>query len=321
MKYARIIGSGSYLPEKCVTNHALEELFETSHDWIVERTGIHTRHLAADDQNVSDLAYIAAQRALEQAQLPVDAIDLIIVATTTPDRAFPSTACLLQHRLGCRPCIAFDVTAACAGFIYAVSVADQFIRAGTVNCALVIGSECMSRTVDWSDRGTAILFGDGAGALLLQAAPKPGILGSYLHAAGEYQDILYLPQPSFQKPMAAASECTMRMRGAEVFKHAVEKMSEVVLEALAAQQLSADDVDWLIPHQANLRIIQAIAKRLNFPEQKVVVTVAEHANTSAASVGLAFDLAVRDGRIQRGHKVILEGFGGGLTWGAILLEY
>jgi 3-oxoacyl-[acyl-carrier-protein] synthase-3 len=321
MTYSKIIGSGSYLPEKVVTNYDLEKTMDTNHAWIVERTGIHQRHIALATETASSMGAIAAKRALMMAELSADAIDLIVVATTTPDSAFPSTACLLQEKLGCKPCIAFDVTAACAGFIYALSVADQFIRSGMVKTALVVGSELMSRTVNWNDRGTAILFGDGAGAILLTASDQPGIHRSRLLADGRHQSILYLPQPIHQATETTSETNTMKMQGADVFKQAVQCMTDVVLEIVENGPIQLSDVDWLIPHQANLRIMKAIAKRLDFPLEKVIVTVDQHANTSAASVSLAFDQAVRDGRIQRGHRIILEGFGGGLTWGAVLLTY
>jgi 3-oxoacyl-[acyl-carrier-protein] synthase-3 len=316
---SRIIGTGSYLPEKILTNADLEKMVDTSDQWIIERTGIRSRHLAAKDQNTGDLAEIAARQALDAAGLKASELDLIIIGTTTPDRVFPSTACLLQARLGNHGAMAFDVQAVCSGFIYALSIADQFIKTGTFRRALVIGADTFSRLVDWTDRNTCVLFGDGAGAVVLEASSEPGILSSYLHADGAYKDMLTVPAKVAQGRLNG--DGFTKMQGNEVFKFAVKVLSDVVKEALAANKLEGSDIDWLVPHQANLRIIKATAKKLKLPMERVVVTVSEHGNTSAASIPLALDVAVRDGRIQRGQMLLLEGVGGGFTWGAIVLKF
>lgn len=316
--YSRILGSGSFLPEQVITNHDLERIVDTSDAWIVERTGIHRRHVVSEGETCVDLAEIAARRAIEASGIPAEQIDLIVLGTSTPDQTFPSSACLLQARLGIHGGPAFDVSAACAGFAYALGVADQFIRTGAARHALVIGSEAMSRIIDWTDRGTCILFGDGAGALVLGAAAEPGIFSTHLHADGAYRDLLQVPAGIGNGQQGSPY---MQMKGAEVFRVAVTTLGRIVDETLAANAMSRDDIDWLVPHQANLRIIQATARKLDLPMEQVVVTVGEHGNTSAASVPLAFDEAVRDGRIQRGHTVLMEAFGGGFTWGSALLRY
>ncbi|MBB5015241.1 beta-ketoacyl-ACP synthase III [Rehaibacterium terrae] len=321
--YARIAGTGSYLPEKVLTNDDLAQFVETSDEWIRERTGIRQRHIAAEGQTTGDLAYEAAVRALEAAGVQASELDLIVLGTTTPDIVFPSTACLLQHRLGANGCAAFDVNAACSGFIYALGVAEKFIRSGAAKTALVVGAETLSRMLDWSDRGTCVLFGDGAGAVVLKADSETGVLSTHLHADGGYKHLLYNPvgvSAGF-KPEEKNVGVRVLMTGNEVFKVAVKTLDAVVEETLAANDLDKHAIDWLIPHQANLRIIQATAKRLDMPMDRVVVTVDRHGNTSAGSVPLALDEAVRSGRVQRGQLLLLEAFGGGFTWGSALIRY
>jgi 3-oxoacyl-[acyl-carrier-protein] synthase-3 len=322
MIHARIAGTGSYLPERVMTNADLERLVETSDAWIVERTGIRQRHIAADGQTTCDLAEVAARRALEAAGVDAAAIELIVVGTTTPDVIFPSTACLLQHRIGANGCAAFDVNAACSGFIYALGVADKFIRSGAVRTALVVGAETLSRMLDWNDRGTCVLFGDGAGAVVLRADDETGVLSTHLHADGAYQNLLHNPV-GVSRGFTDGPNHGVRvlMTGNEVFKVAVKTLDAVVEETLAANGLDQEAIDWLIPHQANLRIISATAKRLSMPMERVIVTVDRHGNTSAASVPLALDEAVRSGKIKRGELLLLEAFGGGFTWGSALVRY
>ena len=320
--YARIVGTGSYLPDNIVTNADLESQVETSDEWIRERTGIRQRHIALPGQTTGDLAFEAAPRALEAAGVAASEIDLIVLGTTTPDIIFPSTACLLQHRLGANGCPAFDVNAACSGFVYALGIADKFIRSGAAKTALVVGAETLSRMIDWSDRGTCVLFGDGAGAVVLKADDTPGILSTHLHADGGYEHLLYNPvgvSRGFKDEPNHGVK--VHMTGNEVFKVAVKTLDAVVDETLDANGLSRSDLDWLIPHQANLRIISATAKRLQMSMERVVVTVDRHGNTSAASVPLALDEAVRSGRVQRGELLLLEAFGGGFTWGSALIRY
>jgi len=320
MIYSKIVGTGSYLPEKIMTNADIAERVETSNDWIVERTGIKRRHIAAQDETAATMAEIAAKNAITAANLSPDEIDFIIVATATPDHVFPSVACLLQQRLNISACPAFDIVAACTGFIYGLSVADQFIKAGIYKNVLVVASEVMSRLVDWDDRKTCILFGDGAGAVVLQASESPGILSTHLHADGNYKDLLWVPG-FFTGEKEKEHPPFIRMQGNEVFRLAVNYLSKVVDEALEANGLSSDKIDWLVPHQANYRIIQAIAKKLNLPMEKVILTVADQGNTSAASIPLALDTAVRTNKIKRGDHVLLEAFGAGLTWGSALLVF
>lgn len=317
--YSRIIGTGSYLPEKILTNHDLEKIVDTSDEWIRTRTGISQRHIAADGQLASDLAVNASHRALENANLKADEIDLIIVATTTPDMVFPSTACILQNKLGIRQCPAFDVQAVCSGFVYALATADAFIRAGKYRNALVVGSEIYSNIVDWKDRSTCVLFGDGAGAVILTRSDQPGILSSHLHADGNFSDVLAVPGSICDGKVQGSP--FVKMEGNTVFKFAVKVLEEVAIEAVAENNLQATDIDWLIPHQANIRIIRSTAKKLGIPMEKVVTTVDKHGNTSAASIPLALDIAVRDGRVQSDQYVLLEGVGGGFTWGAVLLRW
>jgi len=319
MTWSRIAGTGSALPAKCVSNDELAKQMDTSDEWIRTRTGIRQRYIAEPDQTSSDLGAEAARAALDAARMSASDIDLIIVATSTPDVIFPSTAALLQHKIGAKGCPAFDVQAVCSGFVYAMTVADKFIRTGSAKSALVIGAEVFSRILDWNDRGTAVLFGDGAGAVVLKADSKPGILATALHADGAYSDILCVPGNVSRGEVIGTP--FLKMDGQAVFKFAVRVLDEVGREALAQCGLAPSDVDWMIPHQANVRILEATAKRLGLPKEKVITTVDRHANTSAASVPLALDLAVRDGRIQRGHKLLLEGVGGGFTWGAVLAEY
>ncbi|MCK7593565.1 beta-ketoacyl-ACP synthase III [Pseudomarimonas salicorniae] len=322
LPYARILGTGSYLPERVLTNAELATRVDTSDEWIRERTGIGQRHVAAEGQTTGDLAYEAALRALDAAGVKASEIDLIVLGTTTPDIIFPSTACLLQHRLGANGCAAFDVNAACSGFIYALSVANQFIRAGTVKTALVVGAETLTRMLDWDDRATCVLFGDGAGAAVLRADSEPGILSTHLHADGGFKELLYNPvgvSAGFKDEKNHGVR--VLMAGNEVFKVAVKTLDAVVEETLAANQLEKSAIDWLIPHQANLRIISATAKRLGMSMERVVVTVDRHGNTSAASVPLALDEAIRSGKVKRGELLLLEAFGGGFTWGSALVRY
>jgi len=322
LTYSRITGTGGYLPDQVMTNHDLEKIVETSDQWIRERTGISKRHIAADGQNTVDLAEHAARRALESAGRDVQDVDLIIVATTTPDQVFPSTACLLQKRLDRHGCAAFDIQAVCTGFVYALAVADKFIKTGTSKCALVIGAETLSRVLDWTDRGTCVLFGDGAGAVIVEASDEPGILSTHLHADGAYESLLTVPGGISQGyDSFKDGNGYVKMKGNEVFKVAVNTLGRIVDETLEANNMSKSDVDWLVPHQANIRIIRATAKKLKMSMDHVVVTVDEHGNTSSASVPLALDVAVRDGRVKRGETVLMEAFGGGFTWGSILLRF
>jgi 3-oxoacyl-[acyl-carrier-protein] synthase-3 len=323
--FARITGTGSYLPEKVVTNRDLEKMVDTNDQWIRERTGIVKRHIASEGETTCDLAEHAARRAIEAAGREPQDIDLIVLATTTADKIFPSTACLVQQRLDIHGCPAFDVQAVCTGFVYALSVAEKFVKTGASKCALVIGAETFSRIVDWSDRGTSILFGDGAGAVVLEASDEPGILSTHLHADGAYETLLHVPggvsRGYVDVPDAERDPRYTHMKGNEVFKMAVNTLGRIVDETLNANGMKKSDVDWLVPHQANTRIISATARKLNMSMDKVVVTVDQHGNTSAASVPLALDTAVRDGRIQRGEVLLLEAFGGGFTWGSVLLKY
>lgn len=317
----RIVGTGHYLPHRVMTNHDFAESLDTSDTWITSRTGIKQRHIAADDETTATMALAATQQALDMAQLQASDIDMIIVATCSPDKVFPGSACFLQKALGLSTIPAFDLSAACSGFIYALTVAEQFIRTGAAKTLLVVGSEVMSRTLDWSDRRTCVLFGDGAGAMILQADSQPGIIDSVLHTNGQHSDILHLPNPLYQSDAQKKSSCFLQMQGRDVYRIAVKALPEVIIELLTRQQLALDDIAWLVPHQANLRIIELAAKRIDFPMTRVISTVDCHANTAAASVPLAFDVAVRDGRIKRGDRVILEAFGGGITWGATLLIF
>ncbi|MFL6736433.1 MAG: beta-ketoacyl-ACP synthase III [Sphingomonas sp.] len=318
MKRAQVLGIGSALPARRVTNEELAKQVDTSDEWIVERTGIRSRYVAGDGETTASLATDAARRALENSKLAASDIDLIVLATATPDQTFPSSATKVQAALGIADCIAFDVHAVCTGFLYALSVADSMLRSGNADKALVIGAETFSRILDWEDRGTCVLFGDGAGALVLSAEEsESGILATKLHADGRHNDLLFVDGG----PSTTGTVGKLRMKGREVFRHAVVNLAEVLNEVLEEAGLTAADVDWVVPHQANARILDATARKLGLPAEKVVVTVDQHANTSAASVPLAFDTAVRDGRIKRGDIVVLEAMGGGFTWGAAALRY
>jgi 3-oxoacyl-[acyl-carrier-protein] synthase-3 len=320
--FARIAGTGSYLPETVMTNHDLELLVDTSDEWITQRTGIKKRHIASPEESTSDLALAAARHALEAAGRKARELDLIVVATTTPDRVFPSTACLLQEKLDVHGCPAFDVQAVCTGFVYALGVANNFIRAGQSRCALVVGAETLSRLIDWTDRSTCVLFGDGAGAVVLETASEPGVHSTQLHADGSYADLLTVPYGVSQGyDLVRQGNAFIEMRGNEVFRMAVNTLGRIVDETLEHNGIEKGDVDWLVPHQANHRIIEATARKLGLPMERVVVTVHEHANTSAASIPLALDVAVRDGRIRRGELLLMEAFGGGFTWGSALIRY
>lgn len=322
--YARIAGTGGCLPDRVLTNQDLEHMVDTSDQWIRERTGIVKRHIAEPGETTCDLAEGAARNALEAAGRGPQDIDLIVVATTTPDKIFPSTACLLQQRLDVHGCAAFDIQAVCTGFIYALGVAEKFIRTDAARCALVVGAETFSRVIDWSDRGTCVLFGDGAGAVVLEASDEPGILSTHLHADGAYETLLHVPggvSRGFDIDGIEGEARFTLMKGNEVFRMAVNTLGRIVDETLSANDMKKSDVDWLVPHQANIRIINATARKLNMSMDKVVVTVDQHGNTSAASVPLALDTAVRDGRIQRGEVLLLEAFGGGFTWGSVLLRF
>ena len=322
MTYSRIAGTGSYLPEKVVTNNDLEKVMDTSDEWIQERTGIKRRHIAADDQATSDLALAAANEALDMAGLAAEDIDLIIIATTTPDKVFPGTACIVQRRLGIRGCGAFDIQAACSGFVYGLDLADRHIRTGGGKNVLVIGAETLSRLTNWEDRTTAVLFGDGAGAVVLQETDEPGIISTHIHADGQYEDLLQVPQGVSQGyDITRAGEAFIQMNGNAVFRRAVATLDSIARETLDKNNIDKHDLDWFVPHQANMRIITAAAKKLDMPMERVIVTVDEHANTSAASIPLAFDVAVRDGRIKRGELLLFEAFGAGFTWGSTLLRF
>lgn len=322
MNHARIAGTGGYLPEKVVSNDDLAKTIDTSDEWIRERTGIHRRHIAADHETTSSIATEAAKRAIAAAGIDAEAIDLIVVGTTTADKIFPSVACQVQRKLGISGCGAFDVQAACSGFIYGLDIADRFIRTGGARHALVIGAETLSRIVDWNDRTTAVLFGDGAGAVVLEANDRPGIVAAHIHADGEQEELLHVPfGVSTGLDEIKAQSAFIQMNGNAVFRKAVATLDSIARETLAGHGVSADELDWFVPHQANLRIINAAAKKLGMPPERVVVTVDEHANTSAASIPLALDIAVRDGRIKRGELILLEGFGAGFTWGSTLLYY
>jgi 3-oxoacyl-[acyl-carrier-protein] synthase-3 len=319
---ARIIGTGSYLPTKILTNHDLEKIVDTTDQWIFERTGIRERHIASAGETSASMGEQASRRAIEAAGISAKDIDLIIVATTTADQVFPSTACLVQDRLGIHGCPAFDVQAVCTGFVYALGIAEKFIRSGSTRCALVVGTETLSRIIDWTDRVTCVLFGDGAGAVLLAASEKPGIISSHLHADGKYKDLLSVPSGiSSGYDKVINGKAYMQMEGNEVFKVAVKTLGRIVDETLAVNHMKKTDIQWLVPHQANHRIIAATAKKLGMSMDHVVMTVDRHGNTSAASIPLAFDEAVRDGRIKTGETVLMEAFGGGFTWGSVLLKY
>lgn len=322
MIYSRIAGTGRYLPERIVTNADLEKMVDTSDEWIRTRTGVERRHVAADDETTSDLCVKAAQNAMDAAGVSVDDIDLIVVGTTSPDLIFPNIATIIQDRMGIHGCPAFSIEAACTGFIYALSTVDKFVRAGDSRCALVIGAEVITKLIDWNDRSTCVLFGDGAGAVIVKPDDNPGIISTHLGADGKYKDLLYYPV-GVGKDLAKAGvgDSRIMMRGNEVFKVAVKTLGAVAEHALKSNNIDKSELDWLVPHQANLRIMQATAKRLGLSMDKVIQTVQDHGNTSAASVPMAFDVGVRDGRIQRGQLILMEAFGGGFTWGSVLLRY
>ncbi len=311
MMHSKILSTGSYLPEKILSNADLEKMVDTTDEWIFARTGIRERHIVADDETTSDMATRAAMQAIDSAGIPVANIDLIIVATTTPDKIFPSAAVMVQRKLGLGGCPAFDVQAVCSGFVYALATADNFIKAGAAKCALVIGADSMSRITDYTDRSNCILWGDGAGAVILQASEDLGVISTHLHADGNYEAMLHVPR----------TRNTVEMQGNAVFKMAVNTLDQIVDETLEANGMQKSDVDWLVPHQANIRILQATAKKLDMDMGRVVVTVDKHGNTSAASIPLALDVAVRDGRIKRGDILLMEAFGGGFTWGSALIKF
>ncbi len=320
--FSRISGTGRCLPDNVVTNFDLEKKVDTSDEWIRTRTGIERRHIVSEGQTTCDLAEGAARKAMEAAGVSSADIDFVVVGSTTPDQVFPNLGCLLQDRLGIHGCTAFSLEAACTGFIYAVSIADKFIRSGDAKCALVVGAETLSSMVDWSDRHTCVLFGDGAGAAILQSSEEAGVLSTHLHADGKYKDLLYFPSgvsKGFND--LKSGKDFIQMKGNEVFKVAVNTLGRIAAETLEANGLSTGDIDWLIPHQANIRIIQATAKKLGMPMERVILTIQDHGNTSTASVPMALDVAVRDGRIKRGDLLLLEAFGGGFTWGSVLLRY
>jgi 3-oxoacyl-[acyl-carrier-protein] synthase-3 len=320
--YSTIAGTGSYLPEKILTNADLEKLIDTSDEWIRTRTGIRERHIAAPGETTTDLAEHASRRALQAAGVSPSDVDLICVGTATPDLVFPNVGTLLQDRLGIRGCAAFSLEAACASFMYALGVADKFVRLGDAKCALVVGADTLTRIVDWTDRATCVLFADGAGAVVLRPSSEPGVMSTKLHADGRYKDLLLYPDGvSKGFELMREGKAHVQMKGNEVYKVAVNTLGALVTETLAANGVSRDELDWLIPHQANIRIIEAIAKRLDLPMERVIVTIGEHGNTSAASVPLALDTAIRDGRIKRGQLLLLEAFGGGFTWGSALVRY
>lgn len=317
--YSRIAGTGSYLPEKVLTNDELAKRVDTSDEWIVSRTGIKERRIAAEGELTSDLAVKAVQAAIEAAGITIEDVDLLILATTTPDQTFPSTACIVQQKLGAHGFPAFDVQAVCAGFIYGLNIADQFIRAGGAKCVVVVGAETVSHIIDWNDRGTCILFGDGAGAVVLKASEEPGILATRLHADGRYKDILHA-QGKIRNG-AIEGNPAIYMDGGAVFKFAVRALADIAEQVLTDVGMTGEDVDWLVPHQANTRIIESTAKHLHLSMDKVILTLPMHGNTSAASIPLALDAGVRTGKIQRGQTLMLEGIGGGFAWGAALIKY
>jgi 3-oxoacyl-[acyl-carrier-protein] synthase-3 len=322
--YSKIVGTGSYLPERVLTNQEMEKLVDTTDEWIRSRTGIERRHIVGDDQTTSTLAAYAAQRAMDAAGVTAEDIDFVCLGTTTPDQVFPNSACLVQTRLGISGTPAIQLEAACSGFIYGLSIADKFIRTGESKCALVIGAESLTRLVDWKDRGTCVLFGDGAGAVVLRPSEEPGILSTHLHADGRYADLLFFPTGPSRRSHPGVSpeqQTFIQMKGNEVFRVAVQTLGRIADETLAANNLDKSDIDWLVPHQANLRIIQATAKRLDLPMERVILTLREHGNTSAASVPLALDTGVRDGRIKSGDLLLLEALGAGFTWGSALIRY
>lgn len=322
MIHARIAGVGSYLPRKVLSNHDLEKMMDTSDEWIRERTGIKRRHIASDGETTSSMALEAAKRAIADAGRNAEDVDLIVLGTATPDKIFPSTACIVQRQLGIKGSAAFDVAAACSGFLFALDVATRYIRTGGATCALVIGSETLSRVVNWEDRSTAVLFGDGAGAVLLEKSDEPGVLATHVHADGEYEELLHVPQGvSVGFDITRAGGAFVNMNGNAVFRRAVATFDHIARETVADLEGNLEDIDWFVPHQANMRIINAAAKKLEMPMERVICTVDEHANTSAASIPLAIDLAIRDGRIKRGDTLMMAAFGAGFTWASAMVRY
>jgi len=322
MTYSRIAGTGRYLPERILTNADLEKMVDTSDEWIRTRTGIEQRHVAAEGELTSDLCVEAARNAMESAGVKPQDIDAVFVGTTSPDLIFPNIATIIQHKMGIPACPCYATEAACTGFVYALSAADKFIRTGDLKCVLVIGAEIITKLIDWDDRSTCVLFGDGAGAVVLEPSAEPGIISTHLGADGQYQELLYYPVGvSNNLAAAGVGDSRIMMSGNDVFKVAVKTLSSIAEEALDANNISIDDIDWLIPHQANLRIIQATAKRVGIPMEKVIQTVQIHGNTSAASIPLALDVAVRDGRVKRDQLLLFDAFGGGFTWGSVLLRF
>ncbi|MDH3491140.1 MAG: ketoacyl-ACP synthase III [Gammaproteobacteria bacterium] len=321
MTYSRIVGTGRYLPERIMTNFDLEKIVDTTDEWIRTRTGVERRHVVAEDQTTSDMCVEAAKIAIEDAGVDVSEIDLVITGTTSPDLIFPNISTLIQHRLGIPACPAFSLEAACTGFIYALTMADKFIRLGETKCALIMGAECITKFVDWSDRNTCVLFGDGAGAVIVKPSQEPGLVSCHLGADGQYKDLLYYPVgPSKHLEKAGTDEAAIMMTGSEVFKVAVQTLGGIAKETLEKAGVEQSELDWLIPHQANIRIIQATAKRLGLPMEKVILTVQDHGNTSAASVPMALDVGIRDGRVKKGQLILMEAFGGGFTWGSVLMR-
>ena len=321
MTYSRIVGTGRYLPERIMTNADLEKIVDTTDEWIRTRTGVERRHVVEPEQTTSDMCVEAAKKAMDAAGVKPEDIDLVITGTTTPDLIFPNISTIIQHRLGIPACIAFSLEAACTGFIYALTTADKFIKTGEAKCALVMGAECITKLIDWSDRNTCVLFGDGAGAAIVVPSDKPGIISTALGADGQYRELLYYPVgQSKNLEVAGTQDANIIMKGNEVFKVAVKTLGAIAEEALTKAGVSKEELDWLVPHQANIRIIQAMAKRLDMPMEKVILTVQDHGNTSAASVPMALDVGIRDGRVQKGQLVLMEAFGGGFTWGSVLMR-
>jgi 3-oxoacyl-[acyl-carrier-protein] synthase-3 len=321
MTYSRIVATGRYLPERIMTNFDLEKIVDTSDEWIRTRTGVERRHIVAEDQTTSDMCVEAAKIAIKDAGIKVSDIDMVITGTTSPDLIFPNISTLIQHRLGIPACAAFSIEAACTGFIYALTTADKFIKAGETKCALVLGAECITKLIDWTDRNTCVLFGDGAGAAIVMPSDEPGLISTSLGADGQYKDLLYYPVgASHQLAKAGTDEVAIQMTGNEVFKVAVKTLGNIAQETLDKAGVDKSELDWLIPHQANIRIIQATAKRLGLPMEKVILTVQDHGNTSAASIPMALDVGIRDGRLKKGQLMLLEAFGGGFTWGSVLMR-
>ena len=321
MTYSRIVGTGRYLPERIMTNADLEKIVDTSDEWIRTRTGVERRHICADDQTTSDMCIEAAKVAIEAAGIDVAEIDLVITGTTSPDLIFPNVSTIIQHQLGIPACPAFSLEAACTSFIYALTTADKFIKAGEAKCALVLGAECITKLIDWTDRNTCVLFGDGAGAVILKPSEEPGIISCHLGADGQHKDLLYYPAGASKNlATAGTAEANIMMSGNEVFKVAVKTLGNIATKTLQDAGITKDELDWLVPHQANIRIIQAMAKRLDMPMEKVILTVQDHGNTSAASVPMALDVGIRDGRVKPGQLILMEAFGGGFTWGSVLMR-